>query len=117
MASFVQLNAQAATLLEGKYVVLCKDGETPKFFEIALVKGGNRLYELKGNPGDYTRHTCTKRVQEYVLWKLISAPAHHMALYGQHAKFCGDCNSALTHARSLAAGMGKHCCDKHGVKW
>jgi len=117
MASFVQLNAQAATLLEGKYVVLCKDGVTPKFFEIANVKGGNRLYELKGNPGDYSRHTCTMKVQEYVLWKLTSAPAKHMALYGIHAKFCGSCNSALTHARSLACGMGPKCAPKHGVKW
>lgn len=116
MASFVQLNAQAATLLEGKYVVMGQDGE-PRFFEIAFVKGGNRLYQLKGNPGDYTRHTLSTKWQSYVLHVLTNNPKHGMALYGIHAKFCGDCNSALTHARSLAAGMGKHCANKHGVKW
>lgn len=117
MASFVQLNAQAATLEPAKYVVMSKDGETPKFFEIAFVKGGNRLYELKGNPGNYTRHTCNLKVQEYVLWKLTNRPAHHMALYGIHAKFCGACDSALTHVRSLACGMGPKCAPKWGVKW
>jgi len=117
MASFVQLNAQAATLEPAKYVVMSKDGVTPRFFEIAFVNGGNRLYEIKGNPGDYTRHTCNVRVQEYVLWRLTSSPKTHIALYGKHAKFCGACDSPLTHARSLACGMGPKCAPKWGVKW
>lgn len=117
MASFAQLNAQAATLEPAKYVVMAKDGVTPVFFEIAHVKGSNRLYQLKGNPGDYTRHTLNVTWQSYVLYKLTSAPATHLALYGKHAKFCGACDSALTHTRSLACGMGPKCAPKYGVKW
>lgn len=117
MVSFAQLNDMAATLEPAKYVVMSKDGETPRFFEIAHVKGSNRLYELKGNPGDYVRHTVNIHVQHYVLWKLTSAPTLGLQLYGQHAKFCGACDSALTKKRSLDAGMGWHCAQKRGVKW
>lgn len=116
MASFAQLNAQAATLAPCKYVVMGQDNE-PRFFEIALVKGGNRLYQLKGNPGDYTRHTLNIKWQTYVLHVLTSDPKRGLTLYGHHAKFCGACGSALTHARSLACGMGPKCAPRYGVKW
>jgi hypothetical protein len=117
MVSFVQLNAMAATLEPAKYVVMSKDSETPKFFEIAHVKGGNRLYELKGSPGEYTRHTCSAKIQHYVLWVLTSDPKKGITLYGKHAKFCGACDSPLTHARSLGCGMGPKCAPQWGVKW
>lgn len=116
MASFAQLNAQAAALAEAKYVVMGQDGE-PRFFEIADVKGSHRLYQLKGNPGDYTRHTLNIKWQTYVLFKLTQDPKEGITLYGKHAKFCGACDSALTHPRSLACGMGPKCAPKHGVKW
>jgi hypothetical protein len=117
MVSFAQLDAMAATLEPVKYVVMSKDGETPRFFEVAKVKGSNRLYELKGNPGDYTRHTCTTKIQHYVLWVLTSDPIQGIQLYDKHSRFCGVCDSALTHKRSLDCGVGPKCAKKHGVKW
>jgi hypothetical protein len=107
----------AATLEPAKYVVMSKDGETPRFFEITFVKGGNRLYELKGSPGDYVRHTVNTKIQAYVLWVLTSDPRKGITLYGKHAQFCGACDSPLTHTRSLGCGMGPKCAPKWGVKW
>lgn len=117
MASFVQLNAMAATLEPAKYVVMSKDGETPRFFEIVFVKGGNRLYELKGNPGDYTRHTLNTKIQHYVLWVLTNDPKKGITLFGKFKRHCGACDSPLTHTRSRACGMGPKCAPKWGVKW
>lgn len=116
MASFAQLNAQAAALDEGKYAVMGQDDE-PRFFEIADVKGSHRLFQLIGSPGDYKRHTLNVAWQTYVLFKLTQAPLEGKILYGKHAKHCWDCNSPLTHARSLACGMGPVCAPKNGVKW
>jgi hypothetical protein len=117
MASFAQLNAQVAALTEGKYAVIGKDGETPYFFEIANVKGAHRIFRLIGSPGDYKRHTLNVAWQTHALNLLTALPTASMVLYGQLAKFCGACDSALTHARSLACGMGPKCAPKWGVKW
>lgn len=117
MASFAQLNKMAADLPLGKYVVMAKDGVTPYFFEIADVKNSHRVYRLTGAPGDYHRHTMNITWQTYVLTTITSDTKKALTLYGKHAKFCGACDSALTHDRSLACGMGPKCAPKHGVKW
>ena len=117
MASFAQLNAMANSLAEGKYAVIGKDGETPYFFEISDVKGSHRIFRLQGAPGDYKRHTLNVKWQTHALNLLTADPTGSMTRYGKLAKFCGSCDSALTHARSLACGMGPKCAPKHGVKW
>jgi len=115
MASFAQLNAQAASLAEGFYAVMGQDGN-PRFFEIAKVKGSHRLYRLEGSPGDYKRHTLNIKWQTYVLHVLTKDPAAGFALYGKHARWCGVCKTAaLTNPKSLARGIGPVCWDKvHG---
>lgn len=116
MASFVQLNAQAAALTPAKYVVMGKDGQ-PRFFEILFVNGGNRVFQLIGSPVNYTRHTMKVSWQAYVLHVITNSPSTAIALYGKYAKTCGACDSPLTHARSRACGMGPKCAPRWGVKW
>lgn len=111
MASFAQLNAQAASLAEGFYAVMGQDGN-PRFFEIATVKGSHRLYKLEGAPGDYHRHTLNIKWQTYVLHVLTKDPIAGFQLYGKHAKWCGVCDSALTNAKSLERGIGPVCWGK-----
>jgi hypothetical protein len=115
--TYPQLNALAATLAEGKYVVMAKDGVTPYFFEIKKVKGGNRIYRLIGHPGDYARHTLNVKWQSYVLYVISQNPKQAITLYGKHAHFCGACDSPLTHDRSRKCGMGPKCAPQWGVKW
>ena len=117
MASFAQLNEMANALAEGKYAVIGKDGETPYFFEISKVKGSHRIFRLIGSPGDYQRHTLNVKWQTHALTLITALPTASMVLYGKLAKWCGVCDSPLTHARSLACGMGPVCAPKHGVKW
>ena len=115
MASFAQLNAQAASLAEGFYAVMGKDGVTPYFFEIADVKGSHRIFRLEGAPGDYKRHTLNVKWQAYALHVICKDPIAAFALYGKHARWCGVCNSALTNAKSLERGIGPVCWGKvHG---
>lgn len=116
MASFAQLNKMAADLPLGKYVVMGQDGE-PRFFEIADIKGAHRAYRLTGAPGDYHRHTMNIKWQTYVLTTITSDVKKAFTLYGKFARHCGACDSALTHARSRACGMGPKCAPKHGIKW
>jgi len=117
MASFAQLNALANSIAEGKYVVMGKDGETPYFFEIKKVKNSHRVYRLQGNPGDYQRHTVNIKWQTHALNVIANDVQKAITLYGKHAKFCGACDSPLTHARSLSCGMGPVCAPRWGVKW
>ena len=109
MASFAQLNAQAASLAEGFYAVMGKDGKTPYFFEIKKVKGSHRIYRLEGAPGDYKRHTLNVAWQTHALAVICKDPIAAFQLYGKHAQWCGVCNSALTNAKSLERGIGPVC--------
>jgi uncharacterized protein DUF6011 len=115
MASFAQLNQMAANLAEGMYAIMGKDGESVYFFQIKKVKNSHRIFRLEGSPGDYKRHTMKVTWQAAALTKISVNPIAALKLYGQRAKWCGVCNSALTNQVSLEFGIGPVCRGKLGV--
>jgi hypothetical protein len=124
--TFKQVDELAMTVPVGVYALPRKapssTGSMLTFFRVHKFRGGRRIVQLAGGVGAYTEIPLKLEHQYFALTHIAEDVAAASALYGKEAKECGFCrgrgrHSPLTHVRSLAAGYGQHCADKHGLPW
>jgi hypothetical protein len=124
--TYAEVDAIAAKLPVGRYALprtkASEAGNTVTFFEIRKVQGANRIVQLVGGVGDFTRQSLPLELQFFALLHIGEDITSAAALYGKEAHACGFCAargrfSPLTNDRSRKAGYGEHCAKKHGLPW
>lgn len=124
--TFKQVDARAAEVPVGMYALPrtrpSSNGNMTTFFKVHKFRGGHRIVQLVGAPGDYQELPLKVEEQWAALGHILENVAAAASLYGREAKECGFCaangrRSVLTNDRSRAVGYGQSCAEKHGLPW
>lgn len=94
--------------IEGKYLV------NGTVYVVKVGKGSGAPYLLT----DDGQYIGAKKGDAPAILAAIKANGHELAMaYGKATGTCGMCNTALTHPKSVAAGIGPWCSEKYfGIK-
>lgn len=124
--TFKQVDAMAADLPIGYYALPrttpSSSGNMVTFFKVHKFRGGHRIVQLVGAPGDYQEQPLRLELQFFALKHIGEDVAAAASLYGREAKECGFCaangrRSVLTNDRSRKVGYGETCATKYGLPW